>query len=79
MPGGSLEPALEYQREGGGGTLRPKLSNKAQMPGLYLAWPAAMTHTGKLMMEVKHQNTEKSKGQQRARGKGGAGCVTMKV
>lgn len=32
-----------------------------------------MTHMGKLMMEVKHQNTEKSKGQ-RARGGGGRLC-----
>lgn len=72
MPGGSLEPALEYRGGGmGGGHYGPNCPTNPRLPGLYLAWPEAMSHTGKLMMEVKHQNRENSKGQQRARGKGG--------
>lgn len=65
VPGGSLEPAPECQREKKKKEKKshygPNCPTKAELPGLYLAWPAAMTQSSKLMMEVKHQNTEKSK------------------
>lgn len=80
LPGGSLEPALECQsKKKKKAHYGPNCPTKAELPGLYLAGPAAMTQTSKPMMEVKHQNTEESKGQQHARvgSERGTGSVTI--